>query len=102
MSSLEPFHQRLRRRQTNERWRHEPFPGAVVPRTILDVPRRWSIYGKHRNLGGRECFDDFGERLANLATKWEAEDGVNDVICILQGAGEVFCERNLQIFELLL
>lgn len=69
MSTLEPFHQRLGRRQTNERWRHETFPGTIFPRTILDVPRRRSIYGEYRDLGGRECFDDFGKRLANLATE---------------------------------
>lgn len=97
MPAREIAHQRLRRRQAHQGSRREGAPGR---RAGLDVPRARHVDrgdGKAR-LGERA--DDGREGLAHLAGEGEAEDGVDDVVRVLQCVVEVVGERDAEGFQL--
>ena len=51
-------------------------------------------------LAQRETWMRAALTLADFAGEREAKDGVDDVVCFLQCAGEVVCEGHREVAEL--
>lgn len=90
----------LRRRQTNQRLRHELRPRALLGRPALDVPRAGSVDAQHGDWAGLDLRNDGGERVAKGPAEGEAEDGVDDEIGGVEGVGEGGGEGDGEVVEL--
>src|SRR5256885_650645 len=69
------FYQGLWSCQANQSRRTEGAPRPGLWWAGLDVPSRWGVYGRHRQLGILEGLDDGRERLADLSGETETYDG---------------------------
>lgn len=88
--------QRLRRRQAHQRRRTEALSGALARRARLDIPRARRVHRRNGDTRLRERTDDGREGLAHLAREGEPEDGVDDVVRVLQRAVEVVGEGDAE------
>lgn len=101
MPALEPLHQRLGRRQTDQRGRVEALSRSGVGRAGLDVPAGRCVDGENGHLGVAQGLDDLGKGLAHLAAEAEAEDGIDDVVGRAERRVKVVGEGHFQVLELL-
>lgn len=100
MASRKACHERFRRRQTHQHSGHEIPSGSSGRRTGLDVPARGHVDRCHGDGGGREGGDDGREGIAERTGIGEAEEGVEDLVGLLEGVGEVGCEWDGEVVEL--
>ena len=101
MPSFKPFHQRLRRRQTDQRIRVIALTRSLIRWSSFNVPATGCIDSQDRNLCVAESGDDGGEGLADLAAETEAKDCVDDDVGFLEGGVEVGCEVYAKLVQLL-
>lgn len=80
MSSPIELDTRLRRRQANQRRRHELRARPLLRRTALDIPRAGRVNTQYRNGGGLDLRDNGTEWVAQWSTEGEAEDSVDEEI----------------------
>ena len=100
MPSPEMLHQRLRRRQANQRLRHETLPRPALGWSRLYPPRRRSIHTGDRHLRDLHRLNNSLERLPHLALKAEPENRIHHMTRIRQRAVEVVRERDLEVLQL--
>lgn len=93
-------HARLRRRQTDQRSRHELRPGPLLRRTILDIPRAGRVDAEDGNGDVFELGDDGGEGVAEGTAEGETKNGVDDEVGGFEGFGEVGDEGDGVVVEL--
>lgn len=74
------LHTRLRRRQTNQRLRHELRPGTLLGRSALDIPRAGRVDAQHGYGGGLDFGDYRAEGVAEGSAEGEAEDCVDEEV----------------------
>lgn len=80
--------------------------GASTARTGVVVVRRAEMTGgkgsrtapvKEKPVGRVRWV---GSGIGGIRGRRRTEDGVNDVVCLFEGAGEVVCEGDFEVFEL--
>ena len=80
---------RLRRRQTDQIRRHKGTAQlALLGGPALDIPARGRVDGQDGDLGLLEGVDDGVKGLADGRLEGEAEDGVDDEVCLVEGGVE--------------
>lgn len=72
--------------------RHELRTGSFLRWSGLDIPRAGRIDTQHRDIGGLDLRDDFVEWITQWSAEGEAEDGVDQEVCRLQGCFKVVNE----------
>lgn len=101
MPSLEILDQRLRSSQTDQSLRLKPLPRAPVRRPTLDIPRTRRINRQHGHLGIPQGFNDPRKRFADLTGEGKTEDGVDNMVGVLECGVKVVGEGDFEVLQLL-